>query len=74
MPAKLNSRWRSKDVPPRRYDPKRTVEHTRYVRQADGTRRRETDAPTEQKYCERMHTQPGWHRGAKVRKVIERKP
>jgi hypothetical protein len=65
MGAAMNSRWRKGA---QRYDTKRTVEQTRFVRQPDGSRRRETDAPTEQKYCERAHEQPGWKNGARIRK------
>jgi hypothetical protein len=63
--GKMNSRWRKGAV---RYDPKRTVEHTRHVRQADGSRRRETDAPTEVRFVERAHETAGWRKGAKIRK------
>jgi hypothetical protein len=65
MPANVNSRWRKGA---QRYDTKRTVEQTRFVRQPGGARRRETDAPTEQKFCERVHEQPGWKNGARIQK------
>jgi hypothetical protein len=67
--TKLNCRWRKGAV---RYDTKRTVEQTRFVRQADGSRRRETDAPTEVKFCERVHEQAGWRNGARIRKLEKR--
>jgi hypothetical protein len=63
--TKMNCRWRKGA---QRYDTKRTVEQTRHVRMADGGFRRESDAPTEVKYCERMHEATGWRHGAKVRK------
>jgi hypothetical protein len=63
--SKLNSRWRKGGV---RYDPKRTVEQTRHVRRTDGSVRRETDSPTEVKYCERVHEATGWRNGARIRK------
>jgi hypothetical protein len=62
---KMNSRWRKGAV---RYDEKRTVEQTRHVKQPNGSRRRESDAPTEARFVERSHEQPGWFRGARVRK------
>jgi hypothetical protein len=64
-PGKMNSRWRKGA---QRYDTKRTVEHTRHVRMADGSRRRETDAPTEVRFCERAHEATGWRNGARIRK------
>jgi len=66
--VKMNSRWRKGAV---RYDSKRTVEHTRFVRQPDGSRRKESDSPTEVKYCERAHERAGdgWRKGARIRKV-----
>ena len=61
----MNSRWRKGA---QRYDTKRTVEQTRHVRRPDGSIRRESDAPTEQKFCERTHEQPGWKNGARIQK------
>jgi hypothetical protein len=63
--AKMNSRWRKNA---QRYSTERTVEHTRFVRQADGSRRRETDAPTEVRYVERVREAEGWRKGARVKK------
>jgi hypothetical protein len=63
---KVLSRW-GKNTP--RYDSKRTVDHTRFVKGPDGARRRETDAPTEAKFCERSHEQSGWRNGARIRKA-----
>lgn len=63
--TKMNSRWRKGAI---RYDTKRTVDQTRFVRQPDGTRRRETDAPTEVKFCDRVHESAGWRNGARVTK------
>jgi hypothetical protein len=65
---KMNSRWRKGA---QRYDSKRTVDHTRFVRQPDGSRRKESDSPTEVKYCERAHERAdnGWRKGARIRKV-----
>jgi hypothetical protein len=69
VPAKPNSRWLSKGPKPvPRFDSKRTVEQTRHVRRPDGTIRRETDAPTEVKFCERSHAGPSWRNGARIRK------
>jgi hypothetical protein len=62
---KMNSRWRKGAV---RYSPKTTVEATRFVKQPNGGRRRETDAPTEVRFCERLHASPGWRNGARVSK------
>lgn len=64
-PKKLNSRWRKGAI---RYSSERTIEHTRHVRQADGSRRRETDAPTEARYVERFRDADGWRKGARIRK------
>jgi hypothetical protein len=61
----MNSRWRKGA---QRYDQKRTVEQTRFVKQPTGGYRKETDTPTEQKFCERAHEQPGWKNGARIRK------
>jgi hypothetical protein len=63
--SSINSRWRKGAV---RYDTKRTVEATRYVTQPNGVRRKETDSPTEVKFCERLHANPGWRNGARVSK------
>jgi hypothetical protein len=65
-PKKLNSRWRKGAV---RYSTERTVEVTRHTQQADGKRRRETDAVSEPRFIERLHEATGWHRGARVRKL-----
>jgi hypothetical protein len=62
---KLNSRWRKGAV---RYSSDRTVEHTRYVRQADGSRRRKTDAPTERVFVDRLRDADGFRNGARVMK------
>jgi hypothetical protein len=61
---KLNTRWRKGAV---RYSSDRTIEHARWVRQPDGARRLEKDAPTEARFVERLHQQPGWRNGARVR-------
>lgn len=63
--SKMNSRWRKNAE---RYSTKRTVEDTRFVTQTDGSRRRETDAPTEVRFCERRHSPQGWRNGARVTK------
>jgi hypothetical protein len=63
--TKLNSRWRKGAV---RFSTKTTVEHTRFTRMPDGSRRREQDSPTEAKYVERMHAAPGWRNGARITK------
>lgn len=62
---RINSRWRKSA---QRYSSDRTVEHTRYVRQPDGSRRRKTDAPTEIVFVQRMHEGSDWRHGARVRK------
>ena len=63
--TKLNSRWRKGAV---RFSTKTTVEHTRHVKMPDGSRRRESDSPTEAKYCERFTSAPGWKNGARISK------
>jgi hypothetical protein len=63
--TKLNTRWRKGA---QRYRSDRTVEHTRYVRQPDGSRRRKTDAPTEVLFVARLREGEGWRNGARVRK------
>lgn len=65
---KMNSRWRKGAV---RYSTKTTVDHTRFTRQPDGSRRKESDSPTEVKYCERAHEMAGgpFRKGARIRKV-----
>lgn len=65
MRRKINSRWRNGAV---RYSTDRTVEHTRYVRQPDGSRRRKTDAPTEAAFVERLREPADWRKGARIRK------
>lgn len=52
-PKKLNSRWRKGAE---RYSSKRTVED-----------RTHKDAPTEVRYNERRHEQPGWRNGARIK-------
>jgi hypothetical protein len=64
--AKMNSRWR---LGAQRYSTKTTVEHSRSVRQADGSFRREVDAPTEARFVERTHEAAGWRKGARIRKL-----
>lgn len=61
----INSRWRKGA---QRYRSDRTVEHTRYVRQPDGTRRRKTDAPSEVQFVGRLREADGWRNGARIRK------
>ena len=64
--VKMNSRWRKGA---QRYDTKRTVEQTRFIKQLDGSRRRETDAPTEVRFVERAHEAAGWRKGARIKKT-----
>jgi len=64
--TKLNSRWRKGA---QRYSSERTVDVTRYPKQTDGKRRRETDSASELSFISRSHEATGWHRGARVRKV-----
>jgi hypothetical protein len=63
--VKMNSRWRKGA---QRYSTERTVEQTRFVKQPDGSRRRETDAVAEPRFVDRAHEVAGWRHGAKVRK------
>jgi hypothetical protein len=63
---KMNSRWRKGAA---RFSPKTTVEQTRFVKDADGYRRRVSDAPSEARFVERSHEAAGWRNGARVRKV-----
>lgn len=63
--AKINSRWRKGA---QRYSTERTVDVVSHARQADGKRRREVDSLTEVRFCERTHEQPGWRKGARIRK------
>lgn len=65
LKRKIHSRWRKGA---QRYPSDRTVEHTRYVRQSDGSRRRKTDAPTEAAFVQRLHEGSDWRHGARVRK------
>lgn len=62
----MNSRWRKGA---QRYSSDRTIEHTRYVRQPDGSRRRKTDAPSEVQFVSRLRETFGWRNGARVRKL-----
>jgi hypothetical protein len=64
--TKLNTRWRKGA---QRYPSNRTVEHTRYVRQADGSLRRKTDSPSEVIFVSRLRESPGWRNGARVKKL-----
>jgi hypothetical protein len=66
LSTKVNTRWRKGA---QRYSTDRTVEHARWVRQPDGGRRLERDAPTEVRYVERAREAPGWRRGARVRQA-----
>jgi hypothetical protein len=62
--VKMNSRWRKGAE---RFSSKTTVEHARWVKDPNGGRRLEKDAPTEVRFVERCHAQPGWRNGAKIR-------
>jgi hypothetical protein len=62
----INSRWRKGA---QRYSTDRTIEQTRFVRQPNGYRRRESDSPTEVRFVERVHEATGWHNGARIRKT-----
>lgn len=64
--SKMNSRWRKGA---QRYSTERTVEHTRFVREPSGHFRREVDAPTETRFCDRLHQSAGWRGGARGRKA-----
>ncbi len=68
--SKINSRWRKGA---QRYSTKTTVEQTRHVRQANGSRRKESDAPTEARYVDRAHEVAGWRNGARVQKLGDSK-
>jgi hypothetical protein len=65
-PRKINSRWRKGA---QRYPTDRTVEHTRFVRQPDGARRRKTDAPSEAVFVSRLRESPGFRNVARIRKL-----
>ena len=68
-PKKLNSRWRKGAE---RYSQQRTVEDTRYARDARGHWKRETDSPTEKAFVERRHQSAPWRNGARVRKPVSK--
>jgi hypothetical protein len=67
---KPGSRWSTtgKNLLVPRISNDRTVEHTRFVRQPNGSRRKVTDTPTERVFVERSHEASEWRNGARVRK------
>jgi hypothetical protein len=63
--AKLNSRW---GRPSTRYSTERKVERTRFLRNAEGVRRKKQDSPNEVEFCAESREGFGWKNGARVRR------
>jgi hypothetical protein len=55
-----NTRWRKGAE---RYSTKRSLDDVRWIKGV-----KTEDSVTEVAFCERRHSSPGWHRGARVRK------